>query len=206
MKRITTHSFFVHLILSFIGIGCSSPTPGHQVHIQPSLEEASREESNVYDALLAHFYVRENTTTIVVLNETSFDWLTIAQIKKDLEFLKVGRWKDVDPDVVTALLEKAAHPFRLKEQCSLKVNCLLISKEKAFAIGRSDESWKQFFAKYPGQGIITLSRIGFSHDGQSALVYTGDQSGGRSGKGRYVFLTRGTSGWMVQHEVPVWSS
>jgi hypothetical protein len=58
--------------------------------------------------------------------------------------------------------------------------------------------WQEFYNEYPQTpGLITLSRVGFSSDGATAIVYYGIQSGGLNGQGRFVVLKLLGDGWQV---------
>jgi hypothetical protein len=67
--------------------------------------------------------------------------------------------------------------------------------------------WRAFWEQYPdAQGILTLSSVAFDRDMSRALVYAGNQSGADMGKGFYLILGRGESGWHIEQWVPMWVS
>jgi hypothetical protein len=193
--------------ISLLAIQCSKSV-GRQVHdaaIKSPTFDVDTEEQGVYSTILNDVYVGEKNDRLTIADDTSLDWLTTQQIMKDLSFLKGGAWHEIKPSIVDDFLSRNSVPSKLTGRLNLKVNALMLSKEEVATIGKSQENWKQFLARNPGQSIITLSRVGFTDDLKNALVYTGDQSGGRSGRGQYVFLSR-TDRWIIKHKVLAWGS
>jgi hypothetical protein len=67
--------------------------------------------------------------------------------------------------------------------------------------------WGKFYLKYPkSQGIMSLSRVGFNRGLDRALVYIGNQSGGKTGVGYYVFMVKQDGGWQVNGRTAAWVS
>ena len=61
-----------------------------------------------------------------------------------------------------------------------------------------DDYWRNFRARYPGAfGRISLSRVGFSSDGNKALVLADYGCGPRCGGTRYYLLERSAGGWRI---------
>ena len=96
---------------------------------------------------------------------------------------------------------------RLSNSFNLKADYVLVSREELAPLFRNGSDWTAFYAKYPGsQGAMTLSRVGFNPEKNQALVYVGNQRGGKSGAGHYFLLAKQGADWIVQHQVEVWLS
>lgn len=72
----------------------------------------------------------------------------------------------------------------------------------------SREGWEKFFSEYPGaSGLLSLSRVGFDHKKNQALVYVTDMRGNPSGRawgaGSYVLLIKKKGAWRVRGHVNV---
>lgn len=73
--------------------------------------------------------------------------------------------------------------------------------------GGEIDGWETFYARYPGsQGIMGLSRVGFSADGTQALLYLGNQWHWLAGRGYVWLLSRVGGGWVVERGVMIWIS
>jgi hypothetical protein len=64
--------------------------------------------------------------------------------------------------------------------------------------------WPDYYQKYPGaQGLLTLSRVGFSPDVKQAVFYASNTCGGLCATDAYVVMERRDSGWTIVKEVIV---
>lgn len=64
--------------------------------------------------------------------------------------------------------------------------------------GTIEQRWPAFHERFPhSSGHIELSRIGFSHDGRTAIVYGFVGSGSLSASGDLFLLRRTTTGWRL---------
>ena len=72
---------------------------------------------------------------------------------------------------------------------------------------RNGGMWPAYYKEYPGsQGILTLSRIGFSGDGTQALFYMSNRCGGLCGGGSYVLMEKRSGRWLIGKEIEMWVS
>jgi len=63
---------------------------------------------------------------------------------------------------------------------------------------------KEFRRKY-FQPVVSVSRVGFSHDYRAAFVYVGYDCGGWCGNGNYVLLQRDAANvWRITHKHLAW--
>ena len=69
------------------------------------------------------------------------------------------------------------------------------------------DGWKEFYKRFPAApGMLTLSRVGFSHDQRRALLYYGNHYGGLGGEGFLVLMEWDGDRWTIQKERMVWVS
>jgi hypothetical protein len=67
--------------------------------------------------------------------------------------------------------------------------------------------WPEFYRRYPNSsGIITFSRVGYSADGKTAMVYVGYGCGGLCGQGNDLILVLENGQWKIKEEVMIWIS
>ena len=67
--------------------------------------------------------------------------------------------------------------------------------------------WQYYYNLYPEScGIITLSRPGFSADGETAVLKLGWQSGGDAGQGYLLVLKKYDDIWLVRYTFYTWVS
>jgi hypothetical protein len=67
--------------------------------------------------------------------------------------------------------------------------------------------WPQYYKQYPGaQGFLTLSRVGFSLDGEQSLFYVTNHCGGKCATGSFVVAQKRDTKWIVVREVIFWVS
>ena len=197
-------------LTSLLCVQCS--TGNHRqsglADIKPPKSNLDLQEESVYSAVLSDVYVSKGGNRLVIEDDTnSHQWSKADEVREFLAFLKNnGTWTDLDPRIVDDFLSKNSDPIKLTGRLNSKVDVVMLSEEELADISASPDFWIEFLARYPGQSIITLSRIGFSDDLKSALVVTGEQCGGRCGNGTYVFLSRQGDHWTVQRKFGAWSS
>jgi hypothetical protein len=94
----------------------------------------------------------------------------------------------------------------LRRQFPIKYRYNLVSDEvlKSF---EDDTGWQLFNAKYPGAtGIITFSQVGFSNNGNQALVFVSTDCEGLCGEGNYYFLEYSKKKWKISGKSMTWIS
>lgn len=72
------------------------------------------------------------------------------------------------------------------------------------SLGRSRPFQK--LKTYPNQSLVTRARVGFDRRMEAALVYSSSQSGGRTGRGQYVFLSKVGNAWVIKRKILAWAS
>lgn len=185
---------------------CTSPALSGPVTSASNqqLSHIVSEDYEVYSVLLNELYVRDGSSPIVIAELTSIDWLSAKDVKEDLAV--VAQRNLETQELVNDFITKNLQPYSLR--CDFKSNsaCVVLSSDQVLAIGQKEDGWKVFLNKYPGQSLINLSRVGFNKGKTEALVYSSAQSGGRTGRGQYVFFTKVDNEWMIKQKVAAWAS
>jgi hypothetical protein len=84
---------------------------------------------------------------------------------------------------------------------------LLADSTLAHFFGRHKSGWEGFRRAFPdGGGIVSLSRVGLSHDGHWAMVYVGSQGDWLAGAGFLYVLYNDGGIWRVRHRQMLWIS
>lgn len=73
--------------------------------------------------------------------------------------------------------------------------------------GQGGAGWGEYFRDHADSaGYVELSRVGFSSDGNQALIYLGHQRDWTDGSGKLLLLRRQSGGWGLVDEVVLWGS
>ncbi|HEV2522536.1 MAG TPA: hypothetical protein VGT24_09155 [Candidatus Acidoferrales bacterium] len=159
--------------------------------------------------------VRGRASEIVIVNKTESD-RNINRIEDGDG--KLISWKEITtylqkqfPMLQRATLdsfrETNVYPASFKRSFQLPVPYELVDKAEIDAVFKHGGWWTDYYRKYPNsQGILSLSRVGFSPDGKQAVFYAGNMCGGKCGRGNYVVMERVDSGWKVAKEILFWIS
>lgn len=104
---------------------------------------------------------------------------------------------DVDPGAARHYLEVNGGRFALEPRVPGIKNQIILSRSEADEVFTED-GWDEFYRRYPDAvALVGLSRVGFSTDRQSALVFVSRYQGALSGEFGVVYLYRGVDGWTV---------
>jgi hypothetical protein len=113
----------------------------------------------------------------------------------------------LQPASMSSLREVIIHPAKFRHSFRLPVAYELVDKADIDGIFKKGGWWTDYYKKYPdSQGILSLSRVGFSPDGKQAVFFASNGCGGRCGTGAYVVMERTDSGWKVAKEILIWVS
>jgi hypothetical protein len=84
---------------------------------------------------------------------------------------------------------------------------LLSDSTLARFFGRLKPGWEGFRRAFPqGGGIVSVSRVGLTHDGRWAMVYVGSQGDWLAGAG-FVYVLHHDGGiWRIRHRQLLWIS
>jgi hypothetical protein len=179
------------------------------------------DETTVYSALFAPKELGRVDYTIVIFDTTQRGFGDVET--SDDEFRKVIDHVCQDiPEVEQETLDdfyyenqeeyslkerftlSSPNPFRLVRFNTVFVNGEELSKTFYYADSNQDP-WGQFSEKYSGaREIYFLSRVGFNHARNQALVYVASECGGLCGGGNYVLLEKRFGFWLIQKRCMSW--
>jgi hypothetical protein len=160
--------------------------------------------------------VGHRVSKIMIVNKTQSDLDDDQAL--DLETDKPLSWKAIRaylhkefPKLQAASLnsfrEMNTQPAPFQHSFHLSVPYDLVDKTEVDSIFNKGGWWTDYYKKYPNsQGILSLSRVGFSPDGNQAVFYASNGCGGKCGTGTYVVMKRVDSGWKVAKEILTWIS
>jgi hypothetical protein len=84
---------------------------------------------------------------------------------------------------------------------------LLADTTLARFFGRHKPGWEGFRRAFPNGGpIVSVSRVGISHDGHWAMVYVGSQGDWLAGAGYFYVLYNDAGVWRVRYSHMLWIS
>jgi hypothetical protein len=162
----------------------------------PSVHIA-QDESEVQAAVLDSFFVRHGIERLVVVDST---------VQGSNHF--------VDEDYASALRTLGDLPKGLREDFGKKrllpmqvqglrtrVPVVLFTEQDRAALRAATnptEYWQRFYARFPASsGRLAISRVGFSRDGQHALMLVDYGCGGRCGGTVYYLAARDDQRWRI---------
>lgn len=111
------------------------------------------------------------------------------------------------PDALVRRL--AALPDRPTGDPAIGRPTTLVSPEELEAIFADStmEGWKAFQRRWPdANGYVTVSRVAFSDDGETALVSCSHVFGALGGAGTLVLLVHDGDGWRIAERIGLWVS
>jgi len=188
-----------------------------QVPTKPSAA-VSEIEYAVFSAYITHTFtgsrgedrVGSHVSNIVIINMTRFD-LDYSQIEdendKPVSWKKTSKFLQkeaptLQPATIEKLREVGAQSAPFHPSFQLPVPYQLVDAKEIDEIFKNGGWWTDYYKKYPGsQGILTLSRIGFSADGNQALFYATNSCGGKCGTETYVVMQRSGTSWKLVKEI-----
>ncbi len=187
---------FLCLALTLLA-GCVRPTP-----LDPSLLPVSEEEYRVYAALIFEVcFASPGGSMVVIADSTS--------IGGDLAGVLMPHSQS-DPDIPADLIQPLEAINR--NQATLdsvrfpaSLNTVLANSKDLRKLTGID--WSPFYQLYKGaQGLMTLSRVAFSLDGDQALVYFTMTSRFLAGRGSLAYLEKQNGAWVVKALQGLWIS
>jgi hypothetical protein len=141
---------------------------------------------------------------IIIVDKTEYDE---SEIVEDMSWQQIGKFlrKQV-PSLRPATIENFREANRsqvpLQPQFSLPLPYQLVAEGTLDLIIHDIADWPQYYKHYPGaQGFLTLSRIGFSPDGEQAIFYVTNHCGGKCGSGSFVVAQKHGPKWGIVKEI-----
>lgn len=147
----------------------------------------------------------ENVRQIVIFNET----VGGDEIPEGLVDLNnVPGLKTAHSQVYHAFLNASLHPSSFHRSFTLPVPYQIVASSELHSIFETPgDIWGRYYEKYPNSnGLVHLSRVGFSPDGNQAAFYFSNHCGGLCGGGHFVIMEKVNSTWKVLQDVEVWVS
>jgi hypothetical protein len=185
-----------------------SPIP--QIHVEEDWEygrqRSEQEKYIIYSAIIAGFYVPRGANVLVINNQTGID--ALEEIRDETAELKDHLRTMTDPDAVDDFYSRNNQPESVANQLALPLEYKLISSEELRHYSQDEGgSWGAFSKKYPkSSGLIAVSRVGLSRNGERALVYVERYCGPLCGTGKYFSLQKRDGSWRVLQEYMRWIS
>jgi hypothetical protein len=213
------------LIIAFVGLIQLTLSAGGTREQSPAgpIVEVSESEYQVLSDYIASAFTGDTerdriggrVARIVIVSETYTDG---ADNKVEDEDGKPLSWNQIStkfqkelpalqPASINSLREVNTHPATFRHSFRLPVAYELVNKAEFDAIFKKGGWWTDYYTKYPNsQGILSLSRVGFSPDGKQAVFFASNHCGGKCGTGAYVVMEKSDSGWKVVKELLIWVS
>ena len=143
------------------------------------------------------YVIRRRTTTV--------PFFPYKSPRESIENLFQGENKIINSEVLTSFLMRNKESVDLEARFELHYPYTLISPEQLSKVFE-DGGWENFRRLFPGRSYIKLSSIGYSSEGDKALVYLGKSASYKSGGGDYYVLKKQGTNWVIVGEVNVWLS
>jgi len=185
------------------------PRPDHRAAPVVNLLDAiykNREDSVVYATAISAIFPKmeffdKPIKQFVFENKTTIEGYDGPGIKyRDVSEIIPGTTVDTKSDFVTKNAER--HPLGELKGLPVKYSLMDTSEMNGqFPLG----SWRRFYETYPDSaGLLSLSMIGYSNNGEQALVYIAHAQADDGGSGYLFLLKKINNHWKVQNEEIVW--
>lgn len=196
---------FAILLVMVISIFACVKSPTNQSnnsrYSKFAMQEA--EECQIHSAVIDSFNDRYGSESLLIVNETRIGNVSPRNDPdKVIQFLRKKLPDGMSAEIVDDFQEKNLHSVKLKDCFKVNMKYALVGKDELQTVG----DWDEFYKKYPGSGIVELSRVGFNKELTQAVVYVSSTNGSRSGWGYYVFLTKENSSWQIRQRTLAWVS
>jgi hypothetical protein len=212
------------LIVAFIGLSqlASSGRAQEPSPARPIVEVSESEYQVLSDYIASSFTgdkgrdrIGARVSRIVIVSESYSDG---PDNKIEDQDGKTLSWKEItiklqkdypalQPASISSLREVDTHPATFRPSFRLPVAYELVNRVEFDAIFKKGGWWTDYYRRYPNsQGVLSLSRVGFSPDGKQAVFFASNHCGGKCGTGAYVVMERTDFGWKVAKEILIWVS
>lgn len=165
------------------------------------------EEYAVYNAMIENIFLTSRVEMIVIVDQTMAGISSGPASQQDLDFLQENLAPDLQAETVADFAAKNEFSYRVENHFSLDVPVVLLSNQAVDEIFAAEDGWERFYEQYPNsQGMMAISRVGFSPSKQQALIYVGNQADFLAGEGDYVLLLKEGGKWKVVKTILAWIS
>lgn len=163
------------------------------------LNSITAEHYVIYDSIIEKLFIKDDTDVIIIDNLT-FSGIGIPSSLQKQQ-LRDALGRDSYKTLMKAYRDANKEEERLTDEFSLRIPHELqqVKVVCAFSSGLNPKaSWDEFFQKYPkSTGALSFSRVGFSPDGQRALVYVHNACGFLCSNEYLIVLRKETANWQV---------
>lgn len=164
-------------------------------------------EYQIYSLILNEKFTASNDLVIKQKTSTS---ISISFANDYYQPLKT-EFPNLDGTIFTALVENNVLKYNLdnKFTVSAKTTTLISSEESLYLFNSKDvnQGWSNFYRKYPNSnGIIEMSRIGFSSDKSQAIVAVEHYYGSLGADGLLIYLMKEQNSWRIIKTINLWAS
>ena len=180
-------------------IGCGGPHSNHVLPDEVSQPRSAIERTAaVYDVVLG-WHREQLRDGQIVLDARAMD------LPRNHDDYLRRSFSDLSQSATEAFIGVYREPALHTNPLGIRTEHALLTPEARAAITASGElAWDSFHAQYPrSQGLLTLSKVGFSTDERYALVYLGRVTGG-IGEGNYFMVERDGQEWQIVRIVEAW--
>jgi len=195
------HKNIIFPLLSIILAACTvKPTQAPTA----SAPQMDAEEQSVYTAVLLKLYAASN---YVIMDTTVTGLMGTQGMSSTLDHVLLNM-HNYAMETADSFRTRNEAAFPLRPDMEIGAGYVLLTQnDKTRLFNQNQDGWQLFYEKYPdAAGITTLSRVGFNHALDQALVYAGTQSQWLTGAGYYLLLKKVNGGWIVDQQVMTWVS
>ena len=153
--------------------------------------------------------------TLVVIDEETAGGLMPGgtegskQLEQEKKYLS-EKLKLYSDDLFKNYLTANQKRYRLERKLNVKIEYRFYTDKDQEALHQGNDLrkfWTEFYLRFPGSsGIVTFSRVGYSPDGNTAMVYVGNSCGGLCGTGYDIILVKENGNWKIKEGVMLWIS
>jgi hypothetical protein len=179
--------------------------------------EVTQSEYEVFSEYVAHYFVGRAAkeriglpvSQLIIVDTTEYD---VSEIEEDMPWEEMQKFlrKEV-PSLQAATIknfrEMNLRQAHLDQRFDLPLPYELVTGSTLDSIIHDVSDWTGYYKRYPGaQGFLTLSRVGFSSDGNQAFFYASNHCGGKCATGSFTVAQKRGNRWAIVKEVIVWVS
>jgi hypothetical protein len=209
----TKHSIFARAlkilcVLVAVAFVAAAPILRAQKTSAPPPATLSDNDSAVYTAVLRELYQAAKGRPIILSDQTAIGvppgMLTNLPVQgpQTISFLN-----PISPEARQNFEDSNHASLHLLPPCKFAPECTLVDIADIALQVKDAKAWRKFMARHANTpGIIIVSRIGFNHDRDQAVVYSGMSCGPLCGQGEFTWLTKHNGVWTVESSNVVWIS
>lgn len=195
------------VVIFIIGSFCQYSLTSKEVELANrkanSIDKKQTTESEIYRAVLDGYEEKYGSTKLLIVNETTSGSVSPDNsLEKVVLYLEKKIRPGIPKEIIQNFRKENEKPHKFQIDFDTKVKYSMLEREN---ISQLEDSSSVNSHSVEG-GLLHLSRIGFSPDGQTALVYIGYWGGTRTGWGYYTILEKKEGKWVVTDKILAWLS